>query len=259
MNKDIIILKYNNDFADNLSSCAYANILKNKYNITCFRENKTKDREAFENKMLYFDLDYKYISSAKVEYYVNQANKKNFKHINSKEIFNKRNSKNKFADLSYFQINDIDKLNDDFLNKIDFSDKSFIKNHDILERIEKENSIGLYLNEDDFFNKKIDFDYINKSLYRLNKYVKKPKIFIFTKISEKLNISNDFNYQIINLSDWIEEFYFLICCKHKIIINSPKSYSMNLWGAILNQKSYHYAIYDKKINTKTNKYNWIGV
>jgi len=62
-NQNLILLKYQDNFADNLSTYAYGNILSKANNKKMFYENNTEKRMNFEAKMQDFNLDYDYISA----------------------------------------------------------------------------------------------------------------------------------------------------------------------------------------------------
>ena len=67
------------------------------------------------------------------------------------------------------------------------------------------------------------------------------------------------NYEILDLGDWREEFYFLMQCKHKIIHCTQNSYSEGLWASVLNGKNYFYVAFDKKLKPSKKFHNWIAV
>ncbi len=256
MNEEFVIIKYHDNFADNLSSYAYAKIIEKDCEIKCYYENKTNLREIFEEKMNYFDLDLNYLSSAKVNNIATKAN--NFNKIILDKNYKKKKIKKGFIEQKHFNISDTKLIFEDISNSFDFKSKDFIVNHDILEEIIQCNSIGVYLDIQDIENNQIDYEFIKKAAKRLNKYVKQPKLFIFAKTNIN-NLELCMNYKHLNLKDWKEEFYFLKSCKHKIILNSPNSYSNGFWAAFLNEKDYFYNIYDKKLKVKDAKHNWIGI
>ena len=216
MEENFVILNYHDNFADNLSSLAYSKILEEKSGINCCYENKTSLRTKFEEKMSFFDIDYKFISSARVETITKRANNLNKLHINSKDIPKKRFKKG-IINLKHFNIDDVKFLPKEILSNFDFKTRDFIVNHDILEEILSQNSIGVFIDETDLKQGKIDFDYLKRATKRLNKYLKKPKLFIFLKNTSSLNLDLYIDYKILNIKDWREEFYFLKSCKHKII------------------------------------------
>lgn len=259
MEKELILLKYQDNFADNISLLAYKSILEKECGNKCYFENNTQKRDIFERKMSNFSVDYNFISTAKVQKLIENPHKQNKLYISRKEISKKRKIKQGIVDLKHFQIEDTNLLDDEFLNKIKFNNTDFIKSHDILEDILTSNSIGLYLNKQDIESNKVDYEFIQKATKRLNKYIKKPFLYVFSEIDIKHKINTCVNYKVITLSDWKEEFYFLKSCKHKIVPNLEKSYSHNYWATLLNQKSYHYCVYDKTLKQKTKLKNWIEV
>ena len=253
MNKNVILVKYHEDFADNMSCYALAKIIENQTGEKICYENKPTLRNNFEKYMSSFDMKYNFISSTRIKeiakkaYEFNSYNKKNLKN-KSKLIKNKS-----------FKLENIQYLNSEIINNFQFKSSDFIVNHDILEEINTQNSIGLFIDENDIKENLINYNFILEAAKRLNKYVKRPKLYIFTK--KNLNGLKDIliDYKIITIDDWREEFYFLKSCKHKIILNSKYSYSKNFWASILNQKNYYYTIYDKKLKTKKLPNNWIGI
>ena len=247
MDRDnIIVLKYQDNFADNLSSIAYALILKNKFAINYFWENDLKQRTCFENLMSNFNLDYSFVSKTRVDLIRNRIVQEN--------DFTNKFKKDKFLNINHFKIDDIDKITNDIKEMFCFKDVSFIKNFDILEDIVSNQSIGLYVNKFDF---DINYDFISKATKRLNKYIKNPVLFVFS--SSNFELKTDINYKTIQLNDWMEEFYFLTQCKHKIILSSIASYSEGLWSAILNENDLNYVIYEKNNKCKNKKRNWIAI
>ncbi len=257
--ENIIILEYQENFADNLSSIVYGKILEKNTNLQCFYENDTKKRLGFENFMSNFSMNYNYISTSRVKKLTESAFLKNKLYVNSKKIkkeLNNKNLKNKIINLKYFSISDIELIPKEVINMIKFNKYDFLINHDILEDIKNCQSIGLYINENDI--DKINSDFIYEATKRLNKYIKQPKLYVFTK-KKIQNINSFINYEIINLLDWREEFYFLTNCKHKIILNTKNSYSEGFWAAIISQKEYSINIYDKKLKSDKKLKNWIGV
>ena len=249
MNNKIVVLKYQNSFADNFSNIAYGKILENKFDLNCFWENTTVDRKHFETQMDNFKLDYSYISKSRVEKIQNKHQFMDYKDIHSKKITN-----DKILSINNFKIDDIDSITSDIKSMFDFKNLDFIKDYDILENITSSNSIGIYINQND----PIDYNYINKCLNRLNKYVKKPNVYIFT--SKQIDFDFDIKYKKLNLYDWREEFYFLKNCKHKIIHCTKNSYSEGFWASILSShKSYFYTLFDKKLSPTKQFENWIGI
>lgn len=258
MEENLVILNYHDNFADNFSSYAYSKILEENSGISCCYENKTSLRTAFEEKMSYFDMEYKFISSARIEKLTKKADNLNKYYINSKDIAKKK-IKRGIINLKHFNLDDTKYLPKDLISVFNFKNNDFIVNYDILEEINSKNSIGLYISKKDIDDNKIDFKFIKKATKRLNKYLKKPKLFIFTNADLDFKIDSYIDYEIVNLRDWKEEFYFLKSCKHKIILNSQNSYSNGFWAALMSELDYHYIVYDKNLNQKTKKLNWIAV
>ena len=259
MEDKIILLKYQSNFADNISLLAYSNIIESKSEIKCCFENKTTDRNNFESKMRHFDLDYNYTSTSKVEKMIENTLNINKLSIDRNKILHSKKIKKGIVNINHFQLDDYNLLDTDFLKHVKFNNLDFIKSYDILEEISQHNSIGLYINEKDIKNNEIDIVYIKKACKRLNKYLKKPILYIFSQ--EKINSLEglDINFKYINLRDWKEEFYFLKNCKHKIILNAQNSYSSAFWAAKLNEKEYNFNIIPKSLKQKTNNLNWISI
>lgn len=244
MNNKLLLIKYQDNLADNLSAYAQAKIIAQDTQYKCCYENTSKLRDDFEKKMSCFNLECYYISK-------NRAND-----INSmaKDKISKYSSKNFYLNLKQFKIDNISKITTELLSEFNFKNTDFLFNYDLLEEIKSENSIGLYINNSD----KIQENYIKKATKRLNKYLKNPKLYIFSQNNIYQNLNIDIDYKCINLSNDKEEFYLLTCCKHKIIHNSPNSYSHGFWASILNQKEYNFVIFDKKLKVKNKKHNWIA-
>ena len=62
MDRKIIILNYQDNFADDFSVYAYGNIFEKRIKSACFYENTTSKRLTFEKKMKDFNLDCYYFS-----------------------------------------------------------------------------------------------------------------------------------------------------------------------------------------------------
>ncbi len=250
MEEKLLLVKYQDNFADNFTSYAYGKIISKKAHVKYFYENCPKNRENFENIMSDFNLRCDYISKNRAEQVTKNALKNKKIHLNGNF---KR--KKQYVDECIFNLNDIDLISADIMNDFKFSNSDFLINFDILEEINNTNSIGLYINSND----KPDYNYINRALKRLNKYLKQPKLFIFANKDFNINSKLFLDYKKISIDDYREEFYLLKNCKHKIILNTQKSYSAGFWASILNQKSYHYIVYDKNIKTKKMNSNWLKV
>ena len=145
------------------------------------------------------------------------------------------------------------------MDSFDFSTSSFLLNFDILEEINQEQSIGLYISDKDFQDNSIDWGFIYSATKRINKYIKKPKLYIFGPKQIKEFIKSEINFKIINNLNWKEEFYLLKECKHKIIISNRNSYSKNLWASILNKKYDGIRTYSKNEYSKNLNRNWLAI
>lgn len=126
----------------------------------------------------------------------------------------------------------------------------FIKNRDILDEIINRNSIGVFIDCNDEFNDK-NKKYIKNALKRLNKFIKKPKLYIFSK-NNNIKLDTFVVYEIVNIYNPKEEYCFLSNCKHHIILDTEKSYSMNFCSSIVFQKEYSYAVYGRIKSAKIN-------
>ncbi len=256
--ENVVIIEYQDNFAHNLSNYAYGKILEENSNLKCCYINNPKQRDTFEKTMENFNLNLNYISLPRVNSLQKRSffnRKKYFLYKDFRKRINKK-KKNSFLNLTNFKIDDLKYISDDIRHSLFFSKKDFIISYDILEKITQSNSIGLYIDKND---ENIDFDFINRAQVRINKYVKKPMLFIFTKKNPDLKIKKYIDIEFINFLDWREEFYFLTNCKHKIILNSNLSYSEGLWAAYLGLKDYSINIYDKRFNQKVKNKNWIAI
>ncbi|MBQ4646900.1 MAG: hypothetical protein IJB79_06095 [Candidatus Gastranaerophilales bacterium] len=251
MGEKFNLIKYHTNFCDNLSAYAYSEILSQKTGIKCYYENNTISRNMLEKQMSHLDLELNFLSINRVKEISKKANELNNIYLNKK--ISKKHSH--YINTGMFNINDISYLSNEIINKLQFKNTDFLINHDILEEISTTNSIGIYIDKND----DIDFDFINRALKRLNKYIKQPKVFIFSSNSKLKNQDLYLNYKIINIDDFKEEFTLLKSCKHKIILNTKNSYSEGFWAAVFNQKEYCLNVYDKKIKVKRKLKNWIGV
>lgn len=248
MDKNLVLLEYKDNFADNFSVYAYGKIAQEKFNALPCRQNSTNVRKIFEDTMKDFNLKNLYVSNNRVNEIVKKSQFMDYSDFNRKNL-----KKDRIIGLNHFKTDDIEYITDDIINDFKFNNLNFIKNYDILETINTTNSIGLYINEYD----EPDYLYIENALKRLNKYIKQPKLYVFCKCD--LDLNSPIPYEILNSTDWREEFYFLMSCKHKIIHCSEKSYSEGFWAAILSKNKFGYVVINK--NHKTSKaYNrWISL
>lgn len=248
---NIIVLDYKENFADNFSVYAYGKIAQKFFNKRCCYENNPLKRENFEKEMKYFSLDYEYISSSRVLEITKHAYM--FDDLKEKKL--------KKADIitsKRFNISDIRFLNSEILSDLEFKNTDFIKNHDILDDIKTTNSIGVYIDKKDIQKSSVDLKFIENAFLRLNKYVKKPVIYIFSHDNLKNNLSIDTPIKNINNLDKKEEFYFLSNCKHQIITQN-NSYSFSFWAALLNNKTYSLKVIKKEKRRTLKLNNWIEI
>ncbi len=245
-----VILDYQDNFTDNFSTIAYAKILENNENIECFYKNNDCERNDFEKNIQNLYMDFDFISSKKASDIVSTSYFLNKLFLKNKKLFDKC-VKNNVISRKKFDIEDEQYLNDEILKLFKFKNTEFIKNFDILDNILSENSIGLYISDKDNLSTK-DYDFIYSAINRLNKFVKNPRLFIFTSC-ESLKLNTFVDYSIINLFNWKEEYYFLSNCKHHIILNKPNSFSLNFWSSLVYSREYSYRVFNK--NTKIKNKN----
>lgn len=237
----LVLIEYQDNFANNLTNYAYSKILEDKYNLNCCYSNNLDKRRKFEDKMSCFNFDCKFISPIRFE----QISKKAFE---NNKVYLSKPKKNQVINPKKFDLKDIDLLNSKILDEMDFKNTDFIKNYDILEEIKAQNSIGLVL-ENNYDNK-----YLEKAINRLNKYIKKPKLYIFKSNDVELDFKINVDYKCLNIEDYREKFYLLKSTKHKIITTQE-----SVWAAILSHKDYNFIIYDKKSYPKFKKANWLAI
>ncbi len=258
----LLILDYQENFADDFSIIAYAKIMKKQNsNLKYFYENKTFKRSKFEECMsnfnFDFDVDFDYISSKKVKDIAQKSYFLNNMFLKNEKMFNKY-VRNNVLSKTHFEINDIEFITNEIKSLFSFKTFGFVKNHDILDDINSCSSIGMFVSKDDELSD-IDLDFVKNSLNRLNKYLKQPKLFIFSK-NKNIKIDTHIEYEIVDLLDWREEFYFLSLCRHHIVLDTKNSYSKNLWASIINKKDYCYTLYKKSKDIDIKKvHNWLFV
>ena len=244
MDEKLLLVKYQDQLADNLSIYANAQITADKHNLKCCYENISDARNHFEQQMDCFNLKCRYISQ-------NRASE-----INEKIPLNKNKiNKNYYINDKCFDLNNMFNISNELISQFQFKNTNFILNHDLLESIITDNSIGLYIHKHSY----IDENFIQDATKRLNKYLKQPILYIFTKNNYISKINLDIKYKIIDIDNPKEEFYMLHSCKHKIIYTDANSHSQGFWASFLNQKEYCYVIYNKKIKLKNKKHNWIAI
>ena len=248
MDKKLVVLEYQDNFADNLSTYAYGKIAKNKFDVQTYWKNNTSLRYEFEDMMKDFKLEHSYISNSRA----NELSKRN-EYMDYRDFCAKSLKSDKIISLKNFKIDDIKFVTDEIKNDFSFNNLDFISNYDILETIKSTNSIGLYINKND----KPDKKYIEKALNRLNKYLKQPKLYVF--YSDEITLNSPVEYEMLNLYDWREEFYFLKNCRNKIIHCSENSYSEGIWASILSDSEFGYTVFDKKIHTQNKLERWLSV
>ncbi len=258
----LLILDYQGNFADDFSVIAYAKIMKKQNkNLKYFYENKTLKRSKFEEYMsnfnLDFDSDFDYISSKKVKDVAQKSYFLNNLFLKNEKLFNKY-VKNNVLSKTHFEINDIEFISNEIKSMFSFKTFEFVKNYDILDEIYSHSSIGVFVSKDDELTND-DLEFISNSLNRLNKFLKQPKLFIFSK-NKNIKIDTYIEYEIVDLLDWREEFYFLSLCRHHIVLDTKNSYSKNLWASIISKRDYCYTLYKKSKNIDTKKmHNWLFV
>ncbi len=262
--QNLTIANYHENFADNFTSIAYANILQEKFGSKCYFKNSRQERKNFEEKMAYFDIEYNYISQATIDKISLSADIYNKDFVDNKKLIKNikrrtKSNKNNILNLKFFQIDDIDKISPKTKKMFEFNKKDFLVNYDVLDKITSTNSVGLYINKNDIIANNIDYDFIYRATMRLNKYLIKPKLFIFSSESIKDKITSCFDFEIIKQYNWREEFYFLSKCRHKIVLNSPNSYSEGFWASILKNRDYSITIFDKNLSKHKKYHNWLGV
>ena len=254
------IVEYQESFADNLTNIAYAKILQNKTDDKFFFVNNPLKRKKFERDMENFSLDFSYLSKNQVQLITSKSYKFTRKLIKENKILKNIRlniKKNKALNIRHFSINDISSIPNDLFKDFKFKNTDFIINYDYLDEIKSSNSIGLFIDKKDAHN--IDYNFILKSVLRLNKYLKRPVLYIFSKGKNNIDLSQmPIKTKFVNIADWREEFYLLTNCRNKIILMNDNSYSAGFWSSILNQKTYLVA-FDRKINPKNYPDNWIKI
>ena len=254
------IIEYQESFADNLTNIAYAKILQNKTEDKFYFINNPIKRKKFERDMENFSLDFNYLSKNQVQLITSKSYKLTRKLIKEERILKdiKLNIKNnKALNIRHFSINDIDSIPKDLFNDFKFKKTDFIINYDYLDEINSTNSIGLFINKKDMGD--IDFNFILKSSIRLNKYLKKPVLYIFSKGKINIDLSlMPIKTKIVDIVDWREEFYLLTKCKNKIILTNENSYSAGFWSSVLNDNTYLVA-FDRRLNPKNYPENWLKI
>ena len=254
MKQNITLVEYSDNFAENITAYAYAKIIENNSKNICFWENNPTKRQKYENLMSDFNLKNNYICTTKANKICKKALDLNIFYINNANKY-----KNKIIKPRYFNLKHKKFLTKSIIDSLNFKNINFVSNHDILEEILNTNSIGLYINPIDIKDNKLDFDFIKMSIKRLNKYIKQPKLFIFINEKTDFKIESDVEYQIINLTNFKEEFQLLKSCKHKIILNTPNSYLQGFWASVINENESYLITYDKKLKNKNLKRNWIAI
>jgi len=166
--ENILIVEYKEDFAQNLNSIAYAKILENKFQKRTYFKNITSQRNFFEDYTSNINYKSEYIS-------INRANeiaKKAYYLSNLPNRFSELFSKNKHNILnsSEFKIDDIRFLNDDIKESLKFNSYDFIRNHDILEKIQNTNSVGIFIDSQENKTDEIQ-KFLFRATKRLNKYI----------------------------------------------------------------------------------------
>ena len=253
MKENILLIKYQNTFEDNFTSYAYGKIIEKQTGMKVFYENCPNLREKFEKNMSDFSLKYNYISTNKVKEICKKAYL-----LNTKNIENIKN-KSHYINISNFDLNNLNLLNHEIINDLKFNNTNFLLNYDLLEEINDTNSIGLFINKIDVDVEFIDYNYIYNATKRLNKYLKQPKLYVFTSKNTDLKLNSYIDFKIINIDNRKEEFYLFNKCKHKILINTPNSFSSSFWASVISQKEYNYVCFDKKLKFKNKPKNWIKI
>ena len=250
-----IILKYQENFADNFSQIAYGKLIEKSSTNKCYFTNEATFRANFEKSMSNFNIDLKYLSKNQISLLTKKSYYFSKNMINSK--FYKKSVSDKILNTPRLKIDDIKYINDEIKADFKFKNLDFIFNFDILDEIQTNNSIGLYINKKDM--DKINLNYIYKAVERLNKYLKKPVLYIFSQ--NKIDLNEDLlqiKHKFIRLHDWREEFYFLTQCRNKIIMSCENSYSEAIWATLLNNST-NLIAFDYNLKTKKPPENWIKI
>lgn len=251
----LVVLDYSENFADNFSTIAYGKILEKNLNLKCCYENKPLNRIKIEKFISYFNTDINFVPINRIEEISKKAYFFNNLFFDKKHIY-KKMTKNNVIIQKHFNLNDISLIDENIKNDFKFNNIDFIKNYDILDKITSTGSIGLYLSKLDEINDDTK-KFIYKATKKLNKYIKRPKLFIFSR-NKNLNLNSFVDFEIIDLFDWKEEYYFLSNCKHKIVPNLKYSYSANFWAAVTNQKDYFYVACENKNKKVMMPFNWLN-
>lgn len=172
----------------------------------------------------------------------------------------------------YWQQEDYFKLiRDELLNDYKFNSVSGIELKNMLDIIEKNESVSIHIRRGDYANSSIydniaNLEYYNEAINIIKSKVVNPVFFIFSDdiewVKENMKISNSY---IINFNrglDSYKDMFLMSKCKHNIIANSTFSW----WGAWLNINNNKIVIRPNKfLNTEVdgsticNAEGWINV
>lgn len=138
-----------------------------------------------------------------------------------------------------------------------------IKNQDIAIQIKNEESVSVHVRRGDYIGNKvlgglITKEYYEKAMEYIERYIQKPKYYIFSDDIEwcKKELDLDGREVIFITHNKGEESYkdmqLMSLCKHNIIPNS----SFSWWGAWLNENPNKIVIAPKRWFTKESRYKY---
>ena len=234
-NNSIVLISPNESLIGFLNSYLIKEIIEKNSNSKCFLINDPSFRKNLEDKLKFFDIDFNYISIKKFNDFKNENMfkiKKFKKTLNLGKILRIKN-KNLYLEEPYIDFKDRKYLTKELTKKLNFIELSFVKNYDILENINNSTSIGLYINLIDLENNLINKDFILNATKRLNKYLKQPKLYIFSKNINAEEIKSEIDFEILKLDNEYEEFYFYQKCKNKIILNAKNSSNFSIFNSLI--------------------------
>jgi hypothetical protein len=129
-----------------------------------------------------------------------------------------------------------------------FKNKGFEKvERDVLERIERSNSVCLHIRRGDYINNPThplcELSYYEKAIELIKTRVDEPHFFIFSDdiswCKNNLNLNENFEF-VTTDADW-KDLRLMTYCKHNIIANS----SFSWWGAYLGKFAHKIVISPK--------------
>lgn len=167
-------------------------------------------------------------------------------------------SRSKYFEGYFQSYKYLEPIRDILLKEITLKESIEDKYKEILENIEKSNSVSVHIRRGDYVNDEktkqahnvCGLEYYKKAIKIINEKIENPVFFVFSDdivwVKQNLKIDNKTYYVSNGIIKDFEELIFMSKCKNNIIANS----SFSFCGAWLNQNENKIVIAPKKWHNK---------